>query len=84
MDHQEGCAANLATALLVGLASPLSLPVSTTHVSSGTIIGIGMRKGTGAVQWHTVRDMVLAWIITLPGAGLLSLLVYLVLVVLVH
>jgi PiT family inorganic phosphate transporter len=84
MDHQEGLAANLATALLVGLASPLSLPVSTTHVSSGAIIGIGMRKGTGAVQWHTVRDMALAWIVTLPGAGLLSLLVYLALVVLVR
>ncbi len=79
MDHHEGLAANLATALLVGLASPLSLPVSTTDVSSGAIIGIGLRKGVGAIQWHTVRDMALAWLITLPGAGFLSLLMYLAL-----
>jgi PiT family inorganic phosphate transporter len=75
-DHQEGFAANLATALLVGLASPVSLPVSTPHGSLGAIIGIGLHKGAGAVQWHTVRDMALAWIITLPGAGFLSLLMY--------
>ncbi|WP_277988893.1 inorganic phosphate transporter [Ktedonosporobacter rubrisoli] len=57
MDHQEGFAANLATALLVGLASPLLLPVSTTHVSSGAIIGISLRKGMrgrGAVA-HCTR-----------------------------
>lgn len=84
MDHQEGFAANLATALLVGLASPLSLPVSTTHVSSGAIIGIGLRKGIKQIQWKTVRDMALAWMITLPGAGLLSLVIYLALNTLIH
>lgn len=84
MDHQEGFAANLATALLVGLASPFSLPVSTTHGSLGAIIGIGLRKGAGAVQWHTVRDMALAWIITLPGAGFLSVLIYLTWNILLH
>jgi inorganic phosphate transporter, PiT family len=84
MDHREGLAANLTTALLVGLSSPLSLPVSTTHVSSCAIIGIGMRKGAGNIQWHTVREIALAWIVTLPGAGLLSLLAYLTLNIILH
>ncbi len=79
MDHHEGFAANLATALLVGTSSPLSLPVSTTHVSSCAIIGIGVRKGNQAIQWQTVRDIVLAWLITLPAAGVLGLLAYLLL-----
>jgi PiT family inorganic phosphate transporter len=79
MDHYEGFAANLATAILVGTSSPLSLPVSTTHVSSCAIIGIGVRKGSRAVQWRTVRDIVLAWLVTLPVAGVLGLLAYLLL-----
>ena len=72
MDHEEGFAANLATALLVGIASPLGFPVSTTHVSSCAIIGIGVRKGLNQVRWKTIWEMVLAWIITIPVAGLLG------------
>ena len=53
-------------------------------MSSGAIIGIGLRKGVGAVQWRTVRDMALAWIITLPGAGFLSVLIYLALNISLH
>lgn len=79
MDHTEGCAANLTTAALVATASNLGLPVSTTHVSSGAIIGIGLREGVGRVQWRVVRDMVLAWLVTLPGAGALGAVVYLLL-----
>jgi PiT family inorganic phosphate transporter len=54
----------------------MGLPVSTTHVSSSAIIGIGLLKGVRAVRWSTVRDMVLAWIVTLPAAGLLAWLAY--------
>lgn len=79
MDHTEGLAANLTTAALVAAASNLGLPVSTTHVSSGAIIGIGLREGVGRVRWSVVRDIALAWIVTLPAAGLLGVLAYLVL-----
>jgi inorganic phosphate transporter, PiT family len=79
MDHKEGFAANLTTALLVGLSSPLSLPVSTTHVSSCAIIGIGMHKGTKNIRWQTVWEMVLAWIVTLPAAGIFGGLAYILL-----
>ncbi len=79
MDHQEGFAANLATAILVGLSSLLSFPVSTTHVSGCAIIGIGVRKGVKNVQWQMVWEIVLAWIVTLPGAGVLGFLAYVLL-----
>ena len=70
MSPTEGFAANAVTTLLVGLASWASLPVSTTHVSSGAIIGIGLHRGARSVEWLTVRDMVLAWLVTLPVAAL--------------
>ncbi len=79
MDHREGFAANLTTAFLVGLSSPLSLPVSTTHVSSCAIIGIGTHKGLKNIRWRTVWEMVLAWIVTLPAAGIFGALTYLLL-----
>lgn len=70
MAAAEGFAANAVTALLVGLASWAALPVSTTHVSSGAIVGVGLRRGARGVEWRTVRDMLLAWLVTLPAAGL--------------
>lgn len=80
MDHVEGLSANLTTSSLVLVSATLGLPVSTTHVSSSAIIGIGLLKGMKAVKWTTVRDMVLAWIVTLPVAGILASLSYLLLV----
>ncbi len=79
MDHVEGLSANLTTSSLVLISATLGLPVSTTHVSSSAIIGIGLLKGIEAVRWTTVRDMVLAWVITLPAAAVLACLAYLVL-----
>jgi PiT family inorganic phosphate transporter len=79
MDHGEGLSANLTTSTLVLLSSALGLPVSTTHVSSSAIIGIGLLRGLKAVRWTTVRDMVLAWVVTLPASALLSTLTYVLL-----
>jgi inorganic phosphate transporter, PiT family len=70
MGAAEGFAANAVTTLLVGLASWAALPVSTTHVSSGAIVGVGLRRGARGVEWRAVRDMLLAWLVTLPAAGL--------------
>lgn len=68
--HDDGFAANLVTSALVGLASIYALPVATTHVSTGAVAGVGARKRD--VRWRMVRDMVLAWLVTLPVAGLLT------------
>lgn len=79
MNHTDGLSANLTTSTLVMISATLGLPVSTTHVSSSAIIGIGLLKGSQAVRWRTVRDMVLAWVVTLPASALLACLTYLLL-----
>ena len=79
MNHAEGLSANLTTSALVLASGSLGLPVSTTHISSSAIIGIGLLKGWKSVQWTTVRDMVLAWVVTLPASALLAGIAYLIL-----
>ena len=66
----NGFAANVVTSLLVGAASRFALPVSTTHVSSGAIIGVGLRERD--VRWKIVTEMLLAWVVTLPVSALLA------------
>lgn len=73
MATQEAVTANLVAAALVTLASRLALPVSTTHVTSGGIFAIGLLRRHEA-DWSRVRDIVLAWVGTLPlGAALAAL-----------
>jgi PiT family inorganic phosphate transporter len=79
MDHTEGLAANLTTSAVVTATAIVGMPVSTTHVSTSAIIAIGARKGLHAVRWDTVKDMVLAWMITVPVAAILGALLALVL-----
>jgi PiT family inorganic phosphate transporter len=79
MNHAEGLSANLTTSTLVLAAGSLGLPVSTTHLSSSAIIGIGLLKGRNNVRWTTVRDMALAWVVTLPASALLAGVAYLIL-----
>lgn len=70
MNPAEGFTANLVTTLLVGAASFAALPVSTTHVSAGAVVGLGLRRGSGSLRWTTVREMAIAWLVTIPVAGL--------------
>jgi PiT family inorganic phosphate transporter len=44
------------------------IPVSSTHAINGSIIGVGATRGKNAVQWRVVREMTMAWIITIPLA----------------
>ena len=80
ISHAEGLSANLATSSLVLVSGFLGLPVSTTHLSSSAIIGIGLLKGWKSVRWTTVRDMALAWVVTLPASALLACIAYLILI----
>jgi len=77
MNPGQGFAANLATALLVNTASYHGLPVSTTHVSVGSLLGIGI--ATQQAKWQPVMRVLLSWVITLPCAAALASLAYLVL-----
>lgn len=70
MDDSQGLAANLITAILVLFASKLGVPVSTTHVSVGSIAGVGMRAKT--LDWKTLHQILLSWLATLPLAASLA------------
>lgn len=72
MDQDTGLAAALVAAGLVMAASFYTLPVSTTHVSTGAIVGAGLRQGRGAVEWRRVGSLVGAWVGTLPIAAALG------------
>jgi len=73
MATREAVTANLVAAALVTLASGYALPVSTTHVTSGSIFGIGLLRRQEA-DWRCVRDILLSWVATLPlGAALAAL-----------
>jgi inorganic phosphate transporter, PiT family len=71
IEPDTGVAANAVTSLLVGIASAFALPVSTTHVSSGAIFGIGASK-SGTLDWAVLRGIVTAWCVTLPASALLG------------
>lgn len=70
MDHSYGFAANLVTASLVIFASRWGMPVSTTHVSCGSLFGIGLINGRA--RWKTIGRIFLAWVTTFPLAAILS------------
>jgi PiT family inorganic phosphate transporter len=72
MHTDTGLAGALVASGLVMAASFYTLPVSTTHVSTGAIVGAGMRQGSRAVQWGTVGSLVTAWVVTLPVCALLG------------
>lgn len=62
----SGFAADLNSSMIVFSATLLHLPVSTTHVVSGSIMGVGTAKRVNAVRWGVAQEMVKAWIITIP------------------
>lgn len=74
MNPGQGFAANLSTALLVTSASYHGLPVSTTHVSVGSLAGIGIT--TRQVKWAPVTKVLLSWVITLPCGAAFAALAY--------
>ncbi len=74
MNTGQGFSANLATALLVTTASVHGRPVSTTHVSVGSLLGIGVT--TRQARWKSVLGILFSWVVTLPCAALLAALVY--------
>ncbi|WP_124727590.1 inorganic phosphate transporter [Staphylospora marina] len=84
LDNYSSVSAVLTTTALVLSSSQMGLPVSTTHVSTSAIIGAGVRKGRQAINWIVVRDMVLSWLVTLPGAGLLGAIAYYILRILIN
>lgn len=71
LTYGQGATAEMVTALTIGAADMYGLPVSTTHVLNSSVAGTMAANGSG-LQWSTVRNIVLAWIMTLPVTIILS------------
>jgi PiT family inorganic phosphate transporter len=71
----HGFAAETSAASVIELASHIGLPLSTTHIISSTIMGVGASKSLSAVKWGVGGNIILAWIITLPACTILAWLI---------
>lgn len=69
----RGYCATLAAATTVVLASKTGLPVSTTHIAVGAVMGVGMTRGLGALDLRVLRDIIISWIITVPAGAILAM-----------
>lgn len=68
----QGFSASTSGGLVLSAMTMLGIPVSTTHAMSGAIMGVGTTQGSAAVRWGVVREIIIAWIITIPAAALVS------------
>ena len=72
----EGFAAETSASIVIFIASLLGLPISTTHVISTSIMGVGSVKRFSAVRWGVAKEVLVAWLLTIPAAALVSAGVY--------
>ncbi len=73
------CVETAAAGVILG-ASSIGMPVSTTHVITSTILGVGVSKRLTAVNWNVAKRIVWAWVLTIPAAALVAFIAYQVLV----
>ncbi len=74
LEKYQGFAADLAGASCLLLSSVTGIPVSTTHTKTVAIMGVGAAKRISNVNWGVVKEMVLTWVLTFPGCGLIGFL----------
>jgi PiT family inorganic phosphate transporter len=72
----QGFCAETGGAITLFTATYLGVPVSTTHTITGAIVGVGAARRTSAVRWGVARGIVVAWVITMPMAGLVAAALY--------
>ena len=74
LEKYQGFSADLSSSLCLLLATLTGIPVSTTHVKTTAIMGVGAVKRLSAINFGVVKDMLLTWVFTFPGCGLISFL----------
>jgi PiT family inorganic phosphate transporter len=79
LEPVHGFAAETTAATVLLVTARAGMPVSTTHVISSAIMGVGSSKGVRGVRWGVARSILIAWVITLPAAGIIGALVWVVL-----
>lgn len=70
---REGFAAEVSTATILWVTAQLGFPVSTTHTISSSIVGAGLVENRRGVNWRIIKQILVAWLFTLPAAGLVGL-----------
>ena len=75
----NGVAADLSSAAIIFSATLIHLPVSTTHVISSSIMGVGSAQRVRGVNWGTARKMITTWFITIPISAIMGAVIYAVL-----
>ncbi len=75
LEKYQGFSADIASSISLVFCSVFGLPVSTTHVKTTSIMGVGAVKRVSAINFGVVKEMVMTWILTFPGCGLLAFLV---------
>jgi PiT family inorganic phosphate transporter len=73
-----GFSAETSAGLTISWASMLGIPVSTTHTITGAIIGVGSIKGFSAVRWGVAKNILWAWVLTIPLSALFAMITYLI------
>ncbi len=79
LEPVHGFAAETSASIVILLAGRFGAPVSTTHVISGSIFGVGASKRLSAVRWGVAQSMLVAWVLTLPASGFIAAISYLLL-----
>jgi len=72
----RGFCAELAAATTVVLASRTGLPVSTTHILVGSVLGVGLARGIGALDLRVVLNIIISWLVTLPAGAIMAMLFF--------
>ena len=76
LSPMQGFCAETGGAITLFLATGLGVPVSTTHTITGAIVGVGAARRVSAVRWNVAKDIVIAWIVTMPAAAAIAALAY--------
>ena len=72
LEKYQGFSADLSSALCLLVMTVLGIPVSTTHTKTSAIMGVGAVRRLSAINFGVVRDMMLTWVFTFPGCGIIS------------
>jgi PiT family inorganic phosphate transporter len=76
LNQHQGFSASAGGSVMLFAASYLGIPVSTTHTITGCVIGAGAARRASAVRWGVARNVMIAWIITIPASAIVAALFY--------